>query len=674
MTNPLLNPALRTQLINFPAVQAAHFKEAFDVLVPKMVEEHEAWVTTAPLTFQGMFVDGDIGPQLGAVTGLLSHLTSVADTPELRAIYDDAIPRISQLEQEQSLDVRGWQKVKAYAATEDYASLSPLYKKLVAEILKSYEQGGIHLPDDKKARMGDISAELSELSHEFDCNLSDFTSEAVMSFSKEELAGVPARTLQNAIELPDGRLEISMVAGGFGDVMDYCEVESTRKAVYEYQLARGVEEHRDNRPLLAKTLVLRQELAAMLGYANYAAMSVEDDMAATPDAALTFTTQLAELALPRAREEAADIDAFGAQLLGRPVEFWDLAFLVEKYQQARYQVDTEALRAYFPVSQVVQGLFELIERMYDIVFEHDAAIPTWHPDVTAWRVVDKADGKVRGTLYLDLFTRKHKDSGAWMNPAASRHQAHGEHRLPVVYIVCNAPKDLGRAPTFTFDDVITLFHEMGHALHNLLTDVDEEFFSGLSQVQHDAVELPSQFMENFCWDYGVLRSLSTHIDTGEALPESEFAKLLNTRLFLAASRMLRTARYALLDMQLHTAVNPDPVAMEASVFDTWSVRARDPRAHMLPGFSHIFAGGYAAGYYAYQWAEMLSADAFAALKEAGNTLPEVRSRALDFRKHILASGGVDSMAVNFERFRGRAPDVRHLLEAYGVLVAEEASE
>jgi oligopeptidase A len=670
MTNPLLNPALRTQHIDFPAIKPAHFKDAFDVLLPKLVDEHEAWVTTAPLTFQGMFVDGDVGPQLGAVAGLLSHLTSVVDTPELRAIYEDAMPRISQLQQEQSLDVRGWQKVKDYAATEDYAALSPLYKKLVNEILKSYEDGGIHLPDDKKARLADISARLAELSHEFECNLSDFTSEAVLAFSKEELAGVPARTLQNATELPDGRLEISMVAGGFGDVADYCEVESTRKAVYEYQLARGVEDHRDNRPLMAEILVLRKELATLLGYANYAAMSVEDDMAATPQAALDFTKRLAELALPKARAEVAEIDAFGAELLGRPVEFWDLAFIVEKYQQARYQVDTEALRAYFPVGQVVHGLFQLIERLYDIVFEADTSIPTWHPDVTAWRVVDKTNGTVRGTLYLDLFKRKHKDAGAWMNPAANRHQAHGEHRLPVVYIVCNTPKDAGRAPTFTFDDVITLFHEMGHALHNLLTDVDEEFFSGLSQVQHDAVELPSQFMENFCWDYDVLRSLSAHIDTSEALPESVFAKLHATKLFLAASRMLRTARYALLDMELHVADNPDPAALEVSVISDWSVRERDPRAQVLPSFSHIFAGGYAAGYYAYQWAEMLSADAFAALTEAGQTLAEVRSRALDFRKHVLASGGVDSMAVNFERFRGRAPDVRHLLEAYGVLAPE----
>lgn len=674
MTNPLLNPALRTQHINFPAITPADFTEAFEVLVPQWQAEHETSVTTAPLTFQALFVDGKAGPQLNAVMGLLSHLTSVADTPALRAIYEKWMPTLAQLGQEMGLDVRGWEKVQAYLGTEDYAALSPLYKKLVAEILKNYEEGGIHLPADKKARLAEISARLSELSHQFDTNLTDFTSEAVLSFSKEELAGVPARTLQNATELPDGRLEISMVAGGFGDVMDYCEIESTRKAVYEYQLVRGVEPHRDNRPLLTETLALRKELATMLGYANYATMSVEDDMAATPDAALDFTEQLAQLALPKAREEAADIDAFGAQLLGRPVEFWDRAFIVEKYQQARYQVDTEALRAYFPVSQVVQGLFALIERLYDIVFEADPSVPVWHPDVTAWRVVDKADGNMRGTLYLDLFKRKQKDSGAWMNPAANRHQAHGEHRLPVVYIVCNTPKDLGRTPTFTFDDVITMFHEMGHALHNLLTDVDEEFFSGLAKVQHDAVELPSQFMENFCWDYSVLRSLSTHIDTGEAFPESEFAKLQASRLFLAASRMLGTARYALLDMQLHIADNPDPAAMEASVFDTWSVRARDPRAQVLPGFSHIFAGGYAAGYYAYQWAEMLSADAFAALTEAGQTLAEVRSRAMDFRKHVLASGGVESMAVNFERFRGRAPDVRHLLEAYGVLAPEGASK
>jgi oligopeptidase A len=672
MTNPLLHPGLRQHQIPFSAITAPDFTKAFDVLVPQWRAEHEAFVTTAPLTFQALFVDGKAGPQMQAVLGLLSHLTSVADTPALRIVYETWMPALSQLGQEMQLDVRGWQKVRDYLATEDYAALSPLYKKLVGEILKGYERGGIHLPDAQKTRLADISARLAELSHQFDCNLSDFTSEAVLAFPREALAGVPERTLQNAVEQPDGTLELSMVAGGFADVLDYCDVEATRRAVYEYQLAHGVEEGRDNRPVLAEILALRRELAALLGYRSFAAMALEDNMAQTPEAAQAFTEKLARLALPQARIEAADIDAFGAQMLGRPMQFWDRAYVVEKYQKARYQVDSEAMRAYFPVGQVVQGLFALVERLYQVVFEFDGTLATWHEDVTAWRVLDKDSGALRGTLYLDLFKRKHKDSGAWMNPVANRHQAHGEPRLPVVYIVCNAPKDQGRAPTFTFDDVVTLFHEMGHALHSLLTDVDEEFFSGLAQVQHDAVELPSQFMENFCWSYDVVRELSTHIDTGLPLPAEEFAKLEDSRLFLAASRMLGTARYALMDMALHMDDAPDAQAIEQQVLSAWSVRERDERAQVLPAFSHIFAGGYAAGYYAYQWAEMLSADAFAALKEAGDTLAEQRERTLSFRRHVLAAGGVDGMAENFARFRGRAPDLRYLLEDYGIPVGEGA--
>lgn len=672
MTNPLLSPDLLQHRINFSAIRPEHFDNAIETLLPQVQAEHEDTVVNAPLQYKALFGSDRANAQLRRVLGLLSHLTSVADNEQLRDVYERKMPEVSRVYQTMGLDERAYQKVKVFTDTSEYRALAPLYKKLVDKVVKDYEEGGIHLPADKKARMTDIGARMTELSHQFDCNLQDFTNEAVLSFSREELSGVPERTLQNATALEDGRLEVSMVAGGFSDIMTYCDVEATRKSVYEYQLARGVAEGTDNRPLLPEILALRAELASTLGYASFADMALDDNMAATPTAAMDFTENLARLALPKAKVEAAEIDAFGEALLGRPLQFWDYGYVAEKYQKERYSVDTEALRAYFPVTQVVSGMFKLLENLYDISFEQDTTQATWHEDVTVWRVIDNATQAVRGSLYMDLFKRKHKDGGAWMNPAINRHVEDGQVRLPVVYLVCNTPKDLGQAPTFTFDDVITLFHEMGHTLHNLLTDVDEEFFSGLANVQHDAVELPSQFMENFCWDYDVLRGLSTHIDTGEALPQEKFDKLYASRLYLAASRMLRTARFALLDMSLHMQDRPDVVALEEQVLSAWSVRQPDTRSRLLPSFSHIFAGGYAAGYYAYQWAEMLSADAFGALREASTSKAEFRSRAMDFRRHILATGGSEDMAVNFERFRGRAPDVKHLLADYGIIDSMES--
>lgn len=667
MLNPLLQPELRQHRFDFSSIRPEHFEDAFTTLLPQVQAEHEEIATTAPLEFYALFDSAEKTEQLNAVVSLLNHLTSVVDNKALRAVHERWMPEISRAFQTMAFDERLYWKIKDFAALPKYHVLSPMYQKMVKELIKGYEQGGIHLPDDKKARMTDIGARMGELAHNFECNLQDFTNEATLAFSVDDLKGVPARTLQNALVLPDGTLDITMVSGGFEDIMEYCEVESTRKTVYEYLLNHGVADGMDNRPVLAEILGLRTELVALLGYDSYAAMSLEDDMAGTPQVAQAFTENLARLALPKARAETAALEAFGEKLLNRPVQFWDWGYVAEAYQKSYYRVDTEALRAYFPVSQVIEGLFALVERLYGVKFEQNTSLSVWHKDVTAWNVIDKNTGHLRGTLYLDLFKRKHKDDGAWMNEVSNRHVSNGETRLPVVYIVCNAPKDKKRTSTFTFDEITTLFHEMGHALHNLLTEVDEEFFSGSAHVQHDAVELPSQFMENFCWDFDVVRSLSTHIETGEALPQSEFDKLYASRLYLAASGMLRTARYALMDMALHMTPNPDATSIEEEILSTWCVRERDPRGRTLPSFSHIFAGGYAAGYYAYQWAEMLSADAFAALREAGNTRAEQRSRMADFRQHILATGGVDDMSVNFERFRGRAPDVRFLLADHGII-------
>lgn len=666
MTNPLLQPSMATNDVDYSAVTSEHFKEAFETLMPQVKAAHEASVTLQNPTYEQL-VEADLASrQLSNAIGLLNHLTSVADTPELRAVYAEYMPRISVFYQELQLDERGYYQLKAYKDSEAFAALPVIKAKVITDGIRDYERGGILLEAAKKTRLAEIGARLAELQQSFSNNLSDFTSEAVLSFTKEELAGVPDRTLQNATPLENDKYEISKVAGGFADIMTYCEVADTRKAVYEYDLAYGVADGKDNRPVLAEIVALKQERAGLLGYASHAHAQLEDNMAATPEKALAFSRDLAARSHAKAKEDAEALTAYGTQLLGHVPDYHDYSFIVEKLRKERYALDSEALRKYFPVAKVVSGLFAILEGLYDISFERNDAKSRWHADVQVYDVRDKATRVSRGTLFLDLFKRKHKDAGAWMNPVQSKRVTSEGVAYPVTYIVCNAPKDKGQEPTFELEEVVTLFHEMGHALHNMLTEVTVEHFSGLANVQHDAVELPSQFMENFCQDFQILTGLTAHIDTGESLPQAEFTKLQAAKNFMAAGRLLGGARYSLIDMLIYANPGVDPLSVEKAVFDEWKVRELDPRSLLLPHFSHIFAGGYSAGYYAYQWAEMLSADAFAALKEQGETYLDQREAASRFRQHILAAGGYSDMAQNFRAFRGRDPELGFLLQDHGI--------
>ncbi len=670
MTNPLLQPAIQHFELDFNSIQEAHFVEALDALIPAMQTEHEALATKAGLTYAELFEGSPNSRQLGAVMGLLTHLGMVAETPELRRIETEYAPRIAQLAQEQGLDSRVYWKIKNFAATPQFEQLTELQRRAVTKTLRNYERSGIQLPDAQKARIAEISARMSELSQKFSTNLTDFTDQAVLTFSKEELVGLPARTLANLGGTSDGKLQVGMVDGSFTDVMTYCEVASTRKAVYEAMLGRGTQAPWDNRPLLGELAALPQERAALQGYPSHAHYALEDRMAGNPAAALQFEEELAKLSWPKAKAEADELAAFGAQLLGRPPEFHDRAFISEKRRQAAYATNAETIRQYFPVKIVVAGLIRILEELYGLRFER-IDVSTWHEDVVAYAMYDVTTQASLGRVYMDLFKRKSKQSGAWMNPMCNRHIDANGVRQPVTYLVCNAPKDIGQEPTFEFGEIVTLFHEMGHTLHNQLTEIDEEYFSGLGQVQHDAVELPSQFLENFCWDYEIVKQLSAHVTTGECLPASEFQNLVAARYFQAAESMLGGARLSMMDMTVFSVPGTDPLTVEDEVSRRWAVRPRDTRALIMPLFGHIFGGGYAAGYYAYQWAEMLSADAFAALKEEGASYRDQAAAVKRFRKHILAAGGVSDMGRNFQAFRGRAPRTEFLLASYGISVPEK---
>lgn len=672
MENPLLHPSLLEFKVDFTAIKDTHFGPALERLMAAARAEQEFVATQAPLTYEALLDYTPHTEQLGAVMGLLSHLASVVETPELRRLDQEYSPRVAQLFQEQGLDERVYRKVKALQQSPEFAALPALRQTIVNNTVRDYERSGIQLPAQAKSRLAAISGRLAELSSLYESNLTDFTDKAVLHFPVEALSGVPQRTLDNLPKGDDGRLEVTLVSGAFSDVLKHCTVEATRRAVYEATLGKGLQAPWDNRPVLREIAELEHERASLLGYASHAHYAIEDNMAETPAKALEFATNLAVLSLPRARQDAAELVEFGTQLLGRTPEFHDQSFLRERQRQAAYSTNSEVVRQYFPVKHVVAGLFRVLEGLYGLKFEAANDVSVWHPDVTAYRVRDLRRQADLGLVYLDLFKRKNKQSGAWMNGIVTRHRSAAVLRLPVTFLVCNAPKDLGQEPTFEFGEVVTLFHEMGHTLHNQLSEVDEEYFSGLNEVQHDAIELPSQFLENFCWDYSIVKELSAHVQTGEPLPEHEFRNLLAARQYMAAESLLWGARYSLMDLQVYAQPGCDPLAVEAEVLERWRTNARDERVCLMADFPHIFGGGYAAGYYAYQWAEMLSSDGFAALREEGESYLEQAQAAERFRQHVLASGGVQSMAVNFRAFRGRDPKPDFLLADYGIELPKAA--
>lgn len=666
MTNPLLSKNIINHDISFNTITPQHFVDAFAILLPEIEKEHEYLMSEAPLNYEAMFENAPYQEQLMSVLHILHSLNLTVQTPEIKNIAEEYLPKISSIFKKMQLDDRGYVRLKQYKLTEEYQQLEDINKKMIEDIIFNYEMGGINLPQAQKEQLQNLAYQLSEKTTEFENNLTEIEATLEQEFTKEQLEGLSDRALGNA-EVNGDKLLVSESSGLYDDILKNCEVESTRKAVYEDSLKVGVAPGFDNRPVLEEILKLRQEYAKILGFDTYANSALVKRMVKTPQEALDFIEQLGKQAHASAKIESQNVTKAGIELLGKEPEFHDRAYVVTQMKKQLYKVEQELIRQYFPVTHTVEGLLQLIENLYEITFTINKDKAAWHEDVVVYDLKDKNTQKPVGSLYMDLYKRKFKSSGAWMSSAVSRHVYKDKEKLPVAYIVCNAPKDTHGQSTFEFHEIVTLFHEMGHALHHLLTEIDSEYYSGLNGVQHDAVELPSQFMENFVWDYEIIKLISSHVQTGEVLPKEEFDKIVAMKNFLSASGLIRQIIFSELDMRLYSQNNVNAAQIENEVFDKWLTRPRDKREYFLPSFSHIFAGGYGAGYYAYKWAEVLSADAFAALKEAGNTYHDQKVVANKFRKLILAQGGAENMEDNFMNFRGRNPDVSYLLKDLGIM-------
>ncbi|MBI3901632.1 MAG: M3 family metallopeptidase [Nitrosomonadales bacterium] len=704
--NPLLD---FSGLPRFAEVKPEHVAPA----VEQLLADNRALVarlladTSVPTWDNFMQPLDDANERLSRAWGQVGHLNAVMNSPELREVYNANLPKITQYYAELGQNLELFNKVKAIRNGAEFATLSTARQKIIENELRDFRLGGAELPEEQKARFMAIQEELSSLCSKFSDNLLDATNAYTWLVEDEvELSGLPADERQVAAEAAQeagkkGWL-FTLKAPSYGPLMQYADNRALRERMYRAYVGRASEldnAELDNTPLMAQILKLRAEESQMLGFANYAELSLAAKMATTPQQVMDFLRELAQRARPFAERDLAELREFAKAQLGlAELQSWDVGYASEHLRQQRYAFSEQEVKQYFPEDKVLPGMFKLVETLFGLSVRPSQA-PLWHESARFFDILN-ADGRLVGQFYLDMYARDSKRGGAWMDDAITRRRIPSGIQTPVAYLNCNFASPVGGKPAlFTHDEVITLFHEFGHGLHHLLTKVEDLGVSGISGVEWDAVELPSQFMENFCWEWDVLQDMTRHAETGDKLPRALFDKMIAAKNFQSGLQTLRQIEFSLFDMRLHCDYDPDggcdtladrpdcgssrqatPPAPEGSAPPCRGGKTilqlldevRNEVAVLIPpafnrfpnSFSHIFAGGYAAGYYSYKWAEVLSADAYSLFEENGVLNMAV---GLRFRDEILAVGGSRDAMQSFVAFRGREPAIDALLRHNGLL-------
>jgi oligopeptidase A len=692
MDNPLLLPTAPGGLPAFDIIRAEHAAPATDLVLAENRARLDTLLPSTDETTRGVQTFG--GPHLPTWEGLLepleemedrvarawgpvSHLFGVTSTSPWRKAYNDCLPKITAYHLELSQHRPLFRAYEHLAASDAYADFSPARQKVIRDELRNFKLSGVALPDEEKARFKEIALRLSELQSKFEENIID----SVQAWSKHVvdealLAGMTeqgkaaARAKARAKNLEGVRLTLDFPS--YDAVVSYADSRDLRRDVYEAYGTRASDQGPlagkfDNTALMDEILALRHEQALLLGMRSFAEMSLATKMAGSPDEVERFLLDLNARARPRAQAELEELKTFAKKRDGL-VDFqpWDAAYYSEKLKREKLGLSEDELRPYFPAPQVVAGMFSLVERLYGVTVERTDRIATWHPDVTTYRLRE-ADGSEIGIFYLDPYAREDKRGGAWMDECLGRRRTRSGVQRPAAYLTCNfAPPLSGQPALLSHDEVLTLFHEFGHGLHHLLTRVDEASVSGIRGVAWDAIELPSQFMENWCFHGGTLRGFARHWQTGEPLSDVLLEKIRASRTFQSGLATVRQLEFALFDLRLHRHYDPLTGARVLETLDRVrsevSVLAPPGWNRMPNSFSHVFAGGYAAGYYSYKWAEVLSADAFAAFEES-HFAQETGRR---FRDTVLAQGGSREAMDLFVDFRGRRPSIDALLRYSGL--------
>jgi oligopeptidase A len=617
----------------------------------------------------------DWDDQLERAWSPISHLNSVKNNPALRDAYSACLPLLSDYAAEMGQNADLFAAIQQLA--DQSADLDRGQRKVIANNLRDFKLSGISLPAEQQARYKAIVQQLSALTSQFSDNVLDVTNAWHKTLDQvDALAGLPDSAIALAAQTAEQRgvsgWVLTLDYPSYQPVMTYAEDRTLREALYTAYQTRASDQGphdvaQDNTQLIEDILALRHEKAQLLGFDQYVDYSLATKMASSADEVSTFLYELADRCKPQAQQEMVELQQFAAELDGlHRLEAWDIAYYAEKLRKQRYDLSEEDLKPYFPVGQVIQGLFDVVERLYSLKIQAVEGVDVWHSDVTFYEI-RTADG-VCAQFYLDLYARPHKRGGAWMDTCQSRMCSSQRNQLPVAYMTCNfTPAVVGQPSLLTHTEVETLFHEFGHGLHHMLTQIDYPQIAGINGVAWDAVELPSQFMENFCWQRESLDLIARHYKTGEPLPEALFERMLAAKNFQSAMGMLRQIEFSLFDLQIHQAYDP---ATGGQITETLAA-IREQVAVVQPpawqrfpqSFLHIFAGGYAAGYYSYLWAQVLSADAFALFEEQGIFDPAVGQA---FLRHILQAGGSKDAADLFMDFRGRAPTVDALLRHNGI--------
>ena len=663
----------------------AEFKpESVTPALDQLLAENRALVESlrnqdTPLDWGGFIAPLDDGNErLRRAWGQVAHMNAVMNSPELRDVYNANLPRITQYFTELAQDEALYRKYKALRAADAFTRLTGAQKKVIDNELRDFRLGGAELPCAEKARFKQILQKLAGLSSKFNDNVLDATNvfELIVS-DKQRLAGIPGDGLEFAAEAARqaGKQgwKFTLHMPSYLPVMQYAENRKLREQMYHAYATRAAEFGEsawDNSAIIVDILRLRREQSRLLGLANFAELSLQPKMADSPQQVLDFLDELAQRARPYAQRDLAELKEFASRHLGfDDLQPWDVAYASEKLRAARYAFSDQEVKQYFPEHQVLEGMFRVVETLYGLQIKPDEA-PRWHDDVRFFSIRNRGNALV-GQFYLDLYARPSKRGGAWMDDAITRCRKSSGVQTAVAYLNCNFSAPLSAKPAlFTHDEVITLFHEFGHGLHHLLTQVEVIGVSGINGVEWDAVELPSQFMENFCWEWEVLKDMTGHVETGARLPRELFDKMVAAKNFQSGMQTVRQLEFAIFDMRLHSDFDPNGQMTPLQLVD----EVRRGVAVLFPpvynrfpnSFSHIFGGGYAAGYYSYKWAEVLSADAYSMFEENGVLNSSVGSR---FRDEILAAGGSRPALESFVAFRGRKPNIDALLRHSGMAQA-----